>query len=264
MLLLHGLASYSGIWDLLAPHLAAHFRVVAMDLRGHGQSSKPSDGYDFDTVARDVRDFCGALGLTSPIVVGHSWGGNVALHYAVSFPTMVSGLVMVDGGFIEPSANPQMTWERAQVEMAPPPWDGVTMDSLLARVKQGDLGPLWDSQLERVLKGNFYTLESGEIRPNLSRDNHMKIVKALWEHRPSALYSRIPCPALVLAAWKTPRRSTVFHDMKRQLVGQVRLPRGRVMWMEDTVHDIPLQRPVELSAIIVEFARTFQLDDCMP
>ena len=51
MLLLHGLASHCGIWDLVAPILARHARVVALDLRGHGASAKPDDGYDFDTVA---------------------------------------------------------------------------------------------------------------------------------------------------------------------------------------------------------------------
>ncbi len=45
---LHGLASTSRIWDLVAPHLAPRFRVVAYDQRGHGLSGKPSSGYGFD------------------------------------------------------------------------------------------------------------------------------------------------------------------------------------------------------------------------
>ena len=63
--------------------LSQQFRVVAIDQRGHGETFKPETGYDFDTVVSDLHTFMDALDISSPIIVGHSWGADVALEYAV-------------------------------------------------------------------------------------------------------------------------------------------------------------------------------------
>ena len=55
MLLLHGLASNARFWDLAAPYLTHHFYTLALDQRGHGASAKPDQGYDFPSIAEDVR-----------------------------------------------------------------------------------------------------------------------------------------------------------------------------------------------------------------
>ncbi len=80
LVLVHGLASNARIWDLVAPYLQARFRVVAIDQRGHGQSDKPDDGYDYDTVSDDLVAAVAALGFRRPVIIGHSWGAGVALH----------------------------------------------------------------------------------------------------------------------------------------------------------------------------------------
>ena len=84
--LLHGLASTAHIWNLTAPLLAQRFRLFALDQRGHGQSAKPEDGYDFSSTAGDLSAFIEALDLERPVIVGHSWGGNVAIQFAVDYP----------------------------------------------------------------------------------------------------------------------------------------------------------------------------------
>ena len=86
----------SGIW--LAPPLAHVFRVIALDQRGHGLSDTPDDGYDFKTITGDLARAIGALGWERPLVVGHSWGANVALQLAADYPALPSGVVLVDGG----------------------------------------------------------------------------------------------------------------------------------------------------------------------
>src|SRR5579884_313113 len=83
LLLLHGLASASRIWDLVAPILAQDRRVVALDQRGHGRSEKPDAGYDFATIVADDVAAAATLGLGERFAVaGHSWGANVALELA--------------------------------------------------------------------------------------------------------------------------------------------------------------------------------------
>src|SRR5205823_3459649 len=75
ILLLHGLASATHIWNFVAPLLAEHgYTVTALDQRGHGGSDKPNTGYDFATIIADDTAAVQSLGIAHPIVVGHSWG----------------------------------------------------------------------------------------------------------------------------------------------------------------------------------------------
>ena len=112
IVLLHGLSSSSRIWDQVAARLAPRWRVVALDQRGHGRSDKPDRGYDFATIVADDRAALAALGAERPLLVGHSWGGNVALQWAVEPGPAPRGLVLVDGGFLDPSRR--MTWAEAE------------------------------------------------------------------------------------------------------------------------------------------------------
>ena len=101
MILLHGLASQSHIFDLVAPRLAKNFRVLALDQRGHGRSDKPDSGYDWATLAIDLDAILKALRIDRAVLAGHSWGGNVAVQYAADQPDHVSGLILIDGGFLQ-------------------------------------------------------------------------------------------------------------------------------------------------------------------
>ncbi len=83
----------------LAPqldHFRARHRVVAVDLRGHGQSDKPEQGYAIEGFAEDLAWLCGQLGIEKPVVVGHSMGGTVALALAARYPDLPAAIVMID------------------------------------------------------------------------------------------------------------------------------------------------------------------------
>ncbi len=257
MLLLHGLASHSGIWDLAGPILARRARVIALDLRGHGASAKPDSGYDFDSVAEDAIGFCRTIGLRNPLVAGHSWGGNVAVHLAANYPDEFSRLVMVDGGYIEPSSFPGWTWEKAREELAPPNFGQVTLQQVTDRIKSGNLSPYMTPAIERVLTANFYVTPEGFARPNLSRENHMKIVRALWEHKPSLLFPRVRCPTLILPCQKAgPNPSRIGHQERLVDRAESLLSNGRVTWLEDSIHDVPLQRPRRVAQLLLDFAHS--------
>src|SRR5688500_3652196 len=75
-LLVHGLSSNARLWDETAQHLNGH-PSYAVDLRSHGESDSPDDGYDTTTAAADLAVLIDKLGLDRPIVAGQSWGGNV-------------------------------------------------------------------------------------------------------------------------------------------------------------------------------------------
>ena len=147
LVLLHGLASTCRIWDLVAPILSEDYSVVALDQRGHGESAKPEEGYHFAAVAHDLLGFIRGTGLDRPIIVGHYWGGDVALEFSVAYPSAASGLCFVDGGMIEPSAR-YPSLEETRVQMAPPVLTGMTVDQFLERIRNGNQARMMTPRVE--------------------------------------------------------------------------------------------------------------------
>ena len=258
IVLAHGLASNSRIWDDVAGRLAARHHVVALDQRGHGLSDRPTDGFTFDRMVGDLAALIETLGLDRPTLVGHSWGGNVVLAFAAEHPDRVRGLVLVDGGFIELSALPGRTWEQARVDMAPPDLTHLTFAEFLERARGGDAAQYWSPTVEATYRTSFKDGPDGKIRPSLRREDHLEILHALWEQHPSELFPRITVPTLIVPARRpnATGRAAEMAPVRAQLVANAAaaLPNGRLMWMENTVHDIPLQRPAELAEAIESVA----------
>ena len=86
LVLLHGIMLSSALWVHQLRDLADHHRVIAVDLRGHGQSLPGSTGSGIEILADDVRTVLETLGVEHAIVVGHSMGGMVALQLATGLP----------------------------------------------------------------------------------------------------------------------------------------------------------------------------------
>jgi pimeloyl-ACP methyl ester carboxylesterase len=99
LFLIHGLGATAHAWDDFAPQLAEHYNVVAMTRRGIGESSKPDQGYDIATLSGDVLAVIEALGLESPILVGHSLGGEELSYIGAHHPDKVSALIYADAAY---------------------------------------------------------------------------------------------------------------------------------------------------------------------
>jgi pimeloyl-ACP methyl ester carboxylesterase len=99
VVLLHGLASSSQTWSSALPLLGRHAHVIAPDLLGHGLSAKPRTGdYSLGAYATELRDLLLTLGLPGATIVGHSFGGGVAMQFAHQFPEMTERLVLEASG----------------------------------------------------------------------------------------------------------------------------------------------------------------------
>lgn len=97
VVLIHGLSGDCAFWHpLIVGGLARRFRTIAVDLRGHGHSGTPVEGYTSRDMASDVAGLLDRLGIDRAHLVGHSYGGAVALHLAVDHPGAINRLVLAD------------------------------------------------------------------------------------------------------------------------------------------------------------------------
>ena len=107
LVLIHGLASDSGTWELAVAALAARgLRVIAPDLLGHGQSDKPADGYSLDGFARSLAELLDGIGVRRATLVGHSLGGAAAMHFTHHYPSYAERLVLVSSGGLGQHVHP--------------------------------------------------------------------------------------------------------------------------------------------------------------
>jgi pimeloyl-ACP methyl ester carboxylesterase len=253
VVLLHGLASNARIWDGVASRLAgAGLRVVALDQRGHGASDQPASGYDFASVGRDLSAALAALGIQRPVLAGHSWGANVGLQFAADRPGSLAGLALVDGALLGVAEWAGATREEARRRMAPPRF-AVPLADWLARAGRFDAGgpPGGRPWVRDYLRAGVEVDDQGVARSRFHFDNHLQVVDALYDQRPPALYPLVDCPVLLC-----PAGDGEPAEAKRAAVDRALdlLPSASVTWFEDTMHDIPLQRPAELAAELARFA----------
>jgi esterase len=95
IVILHGIFGSSDNWLTQARMLSPRYRVITVDLRNHGQSEH-SDDFDYPSMVADIENFFEELELDSPILIGHSMGGKVAMNFAVAHPDKLSKLIVVD------------------------------------------------------------------------------------------------------------------------------------------------------------------------
>jgi pimeloyl-ACP methyl ester carboxylesterase len=96
MLFVHGWACDHATLMPVMEHFRPSYRVVAVDLRGHGISDKPYQEYTVAGFADDLASLCRELEIQRPVVIGHSMGGTVALDLGARYSDLVSGIVLID------------------------------------------------------------------------------------------------------------------------------------------------------------------------
>ena len=98
VLLIHGLAGNSRTWKDVMPQLSRTHDVIAPDILGHGESAKPMGDYSLGAHASGLRDLLATLGVPSATIVGHSFGGGVAMQLAYQHPEVCDRLVLISSG----------------------------------------------------------------------------------------------------------------------------------------------------------------------
>ena len=248
--LVHGLSSNARLWDEVAvPLTAAGHPVYAVDLRSHGESDAPDDGYNTATAARDLAEVCRVLRLPNAIWAGQSWGGNVVVRLSSEHPSMVTALALVDGGWIDLSTEFD-TWESCAAALRPPDVDGMRADDLRDRLRRGH--PDWSSAAIEATVANLRESASGDLTRRLPVESHMRIVRSMWDDPPWRDFPLIEAPALLLPAVPTGDAAAARRAIVAKAAGA--LPRATVKEYVGADHDLHAQHPAELAADLLSLA----------
>ena len=161
ILLLAGLGDSAHVFDDFAPALTDRHRVYAMTRRGFGGSSAPDSGYDFDRLAKDVVDVVNALGLDTPIVVGHSFAGEEMHVLGGRYASEIAALVYIDAAFNRADRSADFDAKARALPRAPVPQatDLTSTSTLRAFRKRNGLPPYPEAEV----RNRFAVDSSGNI-----------------------------------------------------------------------------------------------------
>jgi pimeloyl-ACP methyl ester carboxylesterase len=197
LVLVHGLTANHTCWESLAAALAGDYRLLAWDLRGRGESDKPDHGYSLAGHSADLAGLLGHYRVDRVVLVGHSLGAAIALHFAVHHPERVGRLVLVDGGFdvraeVLDSLGPAVG--RLGIEYP-------SLDFYLQMLQGLPLfAGRWNEHLTRYFTYDVERGPGGGVRSKVARPAIEEELASLGRERLWVLHRKVQAPTLLLRA----------------------------------------------------------------
>jgi pimeloyl-ACP methyl ester carboxylesterase len=125
LIFVHGWCCDRTFFEPQFDHFKSFCTVTTFDLRGCGSSSSPEEGYDVHGLADDLAWLCAEIGMSRPIVLGHSLGAMIAIELAARHPSLPRAVVAVDPGPINPLPETVAIFEGFAAELAGPAGEAV-------------------------------------------------------------------------------------------------------------------------------------------
>jgi pimeloyl-ACP methyl ester carboxylesterase len=256
VMLTHGVGGNLAHWGLVAPLLHDRFRVIAVDLPSHGASTAP-DVYSFDHDLGAVDEVRRALGLDRPALVGHSYGGMVAVALGAKRSGDYRVVVNIDGlGFAlgtegEPSLEgpPEATPEAASLNQGDDAW----LDAQIARevAEAAAIGLHLDPDGEMVRRAFQLGGDDGLWRSAPTLDRFVETVRALEALPLLDAYRATSCPTITVIA---DQRSAMDEEQEAQARRHVDRVRAALLAAGSEVQGIPSRHypHVEVPALTAE------------
>ncbi|HEY0442858.1 MAG TPA: alpha/beta hydrolase [Candidatus Limnocylindrales bacterium] len=254
VLLIHGLSNTAWSWARVARRLCRVCRTVALDLRGHGLSDAPTEGYDAATFAADaiaVAEGAGLLDAEPVVLAGHGFGAIVAAWTAATLGDRCGGLVLVDGGWENLRESTGLEPNEFLPTIEEPPEVLRSMASFLADRAAFD-AETWDADEERAARAAVVELPAGRVVASSRPHATAASVAAMFEYDPLAVLPRVTAPivALVAGGAESAARDAALDAARAALVATGRAPIAIARFPANG-HNLPRYRPAEVAAAIL-------------
>lgn len=248
------------MWQRVVPYFQDHYRLILVDLRGHGKSDKPQKGYHIDEMARDVVGIMEHLGLEWAHIVGSSLGAEVGLSMAANCPERVISLVCE--GALYSEYGPYGIWEGSEEAFREHVADRLdklrnTTDPVFASVdalvdesrQKFEQYGWWNEYVEALKRYDAYEIDEGEYVPAWRKPVSEDYMTHYFEYRFEDYYERVKCPILMLPD------EEILPNEKRAMEKLSRLAQNaKIVSVPGWVHPFGwLLDPEEMSKVILEF-----------
>src|SRR3954454_20241462 len=204
VLLIHGLSNTAWSWAPVARRLVTARHVVAMDLRGHGLSDSPTDGYDEITLGDDVVAVAEGSGLLERpgdrvVLAGHGFGAVVAAWAAASMGERCAGVVLVDGGWERLEAATGIEVDEFLRGLDEPPEVMRSMAAFLADRQAFDPGT-WDADQLRAAQATVVETHAGRVVPATRPHAVEASVRSMFRYDPLVTLASVAAPVVAITA----------------------------------------------------------------
>ncbi len=247
LILVHATSFFGRIWRPVIRSLGGRFHVITPDQRAHGDSSRPDDGYTFETFAGDLQAVIEALGLDHVYAAGHSSGGTTVALHAALYPGVITRMALIEPILVAPpfvrrGPNPMAD----QARRRRPVWDSPRSMYDAYRPR-----PPFDTWREDALRS--YTEEGtraveGGYELKCLPEYEARFYEAVTALDPWPYLERIDCPTLV--AWAEHGRPAPMFD--RDAVARA-IRGSRTVVIPGATHFVPMERPEDVAALLADW-----------
>jgi pimeloyl-ACP methyl ester carboxylesterase len=253
--LLHGSGDGAYIWAESAESFAGSHRLLAPDLRGHGDSEWDRAGaYSIGSHVADVQHVLDELGAARFALVGHSLGGLLALHLAAAEAHRIDGLVLVDSGPGLSCVARQYAREQFMRQFRM--YDSVAQYASWLSENR----PMASAaSLERIAECALRRLPGGGFQLKSDPATADTRGEFIDDAKLDSLLDRIACPTLVLRG----RASAMFSTVNAQRTVR-RLRQGRLYTISNAGHGVMTDNPAAFSTVVTRFLRSLRQDSPTP
>lgn len=235
VLFLHGLGSSTRDWELQIPAFSEEYRVITVDVRGHGQSDKPPGPYSVRQFSEDTAAFMQALDAAPAHVIGLSMGGMIAFQLGVDHPELLRSLIIVNSA---PSFKPRDLKEKLAAQQR------ILLVRLFGMKKIGEV----------LAKRMFPKPEQAPIREIFvqrwaenDRQAYLEALKAILNFDINDRIGAITAPTLIVSA------DDDYIPVTAKEAYAAQMPDARVVVIPDSRHGLPVEKPDEFNQAALAF-----------
>ena len=243
LVLLHGFTGSSVSWQPCIPVLANDYRVIAIDLLGHGQTDSPADPrrYNMENTAKDLVAIFEQLKVPSVRLLGYSMGGRLALYIAVHYPAVIESLILESASPGLETQAERLERQRSDDQLA----HRIEENGVAAFVAEWEKLPLFATQ-QRLPRAVFDRQRAQRLRNNpVGVSNSLRgmgagVQSSLWSH-----LSMIDMPVLLIAGELDSRFVAIAQRMNQQILG------SQLVLIPGAGHTTHLEQPERFVQVIL-------------